>query len=70
MQPLPTETLYPSETTGEHLALGTLFGFLLGFLIGACVGGISAGLPIGTALGVVLGARLHRHARSEHLHEE
>ncbi len=61
MHTLQQETLYPSETTGEHLALGIGTGTLLGFLGGLLSGYLLIGMLIGMIPGLVVGILLYRH---------
>jgi F0F1-type ATP synthase assembly protein I len=67
---LQTETLYPSETRGDYLALGGFWGLLLGFLLGVMLGGVFTGLIVGVLLGVVLGMGEYRHMRHHHARDD
>jgi F0F1-type ATP synthase assembly protein I len=66
-----TETLYPSETTGEYLTLGTAVGILLGYVGGLMLSNFPLGLLVGAVFGLLLGIYLYRyHKRQEYSNEQ
>jgi F0F1-type ATP synthase assembly protein I len=66
-----TETLYPSETTGEYLTLGTAVGVLLGYIGGLMLNNFLMGLLIGAVFGLMVGIYLYRnHKRQEYFDEQ
>jgi F0F1-type ATP synthase assembly protein I len=68
--PAPTETLYPSETTGEYLTLGTAVGILLGYVGGLMLSSFPVGLLVGAVSGLLLGMYLYRHHKRQEYFDE
>jgi tetrahydromethanopterin S-methyltransferase subunit C len=66
-----TETLYPSETTGEYLTLGTAVGVLLGYVGGLMLSNFLVGLLVGAVFGLFVGMYLYRyHKRQVYFDEQ